>query len=280
MKIADSISLVQDCLADARGKKKTVGLVMTMGWLHEGHCTLIRKAKAENDFVVVSIFVNPTQFGPGEDFGKYPRDQARDEDILTKEGVDLLFAPTEEEIFKHRRTFVQVEGMDGKLCGQARPGHFRGVATVVLKVFNIIGPKVAYFGKKDYQQFLMVRNMVEDLNLKVEIKGVETVREPDGLAVSSRNLYLSEEDRSLASFIPKGVQLAKDLVNRGERNTIRIEESVRTMFLEKGLQVQYVQICSSETLEPEKQVQKHSRIFLALQLGDTRLIDNQLLEAS
>jgi pantoate--beta-alanine ligase len=256
---------------------KSVGFVPTMGYLHEGHLSLVRRAKRENQVVVVSVFVNPTQFGPNEDLDRYPRDLERDARLLEAEGVDYLFTPTAEEMYPEGySTWVEVENLTEGLCGAKRPGHFRGVATVVTKLFNLVKPTRAYFGEKDFQQLQVIKRLVSDLNLDVEVVGCPIVREPDGLAMSSRNAYLSPEERESAVALYRALQLAKRLFEGGERDAETVKRKVRE-FLEsyplvKG--VDYVEVVSADTLKPVKTIKEGDLIALAVFVGNARLIDN------
>ncbi len=277
MQIITSPSATQaDCRA-RRAEGKSIGLVPTMGYLHEGHLSLVRRARADNDWVVVSIFVNPIQFGPNEDLANYPRDFDRDRQLLEAEGVDLIFAPTIEEMYPSGSlTFVEVGGNLTKgLCGASRPGHFRGVTTVVSKLFNIILPHRAYFGQKDAQQLAVIQRMVADLNFDIEIVPMPIVREPDGLAMSSRNRYLTSEERRSATALYRSLQLAKRLIENGERDTARIIAAMRNLIgQEKPARIDYIEIVGSNSLEPIEQVHGEILIALAVFIGGTRLIDN------
>ena len=255
---------------------KEVGFVPTMGYLHEGHLSLIRRARSENDVVVVSIFVNPTQFGPNEDFDRYPRDLRRDEELCKREGVDFIFYPSVEEMYPEGfSTFVEVEKLTENLCGKSRPGHFRGVATVVTKLLNIVHPTRAYFGEKDFQQLQVIKRLVRDLNIPVEIVGCPIVREEDGLAMSSRNVYLNKEERKSALSLYQGLRLAKELFERGERNPSVIRKKVEEFILSHPkTKIDYVEIVSPEDLKPVKEVKEGDVIALAVFVGKTRLIDN------
>ncbi len=277
MRIVKSIREMQAIGESYRRVGKTIGFVPTMGYLHKGHLSLVRRARGENDVVVVSIFVNPTQFGPNEDFEKYPRDLERDSQLLKAEGVDYLFYPSAEEMYpKGYSTFVEVEGLTEGLCGAKRPGHFRGVATVVTKLLNIVRPHRAYFGEKDFQQLQIIKRLVRDLNIPVEIVGCPIVREEDGLALSSRNTYLSRKERESAVALYRGLKLAKELFEKGERNSEKIKERVRELILSypKVKRIDYVEIVDSETLKPVKEVKEGDTIALAVFVGETRLIDN------
>ena len=277
MKIVEKVKEMQAISLAEKRVGKRVGFVPTMGYLHEGHLSLVRRARRENDVVVVSIFVNPTQFGPNEDFERYPRDLKRDAELLKREGVDYLFHPKAEEMYPPGySTFVEVEGLTETLCGAKRPGHFRGVATIVTKLLNIVQPDRAYFGEKDFQQLQVIKRLVRDLNIPVEVVGCPIVREKDGLALSSRNTYLSSEERESALALYRGLKLAKELFESGERNAERIKREVERLILShpKVSKVDYVEIVDSETLKPVKEVKEGDTIALAVFVGKTRLIDN------
>lgn len=258
----------------------TVGFVPTMGYLHEGHISLIDRARKDCELVVASIFVNPIQFGPKEDFSEYPRDFDRDCNLLKEHGVDALFCPSVNEMYPNGfSTYVDVTGLTESLCGKSRPGHFRGVATVVTKLFNIIRPDRAYFGQKDAQQVLVIKRMAEDLDLALEIITVSTVREKDGLAMSSRNVYLNPRQRALAPGIYKSLQKAAQLVAAGERNTSKIEALVKEEISQiQGAEIDYVEIRTLSNLEKEEVLKSPSLMALAVRFGQTRLIDNIILE--
>ncbi|WP_456395657.1 pantoate--beta-alanine ligase [Desulfurobacterium sp.] len=256
---------------------KTVGFVPTMGYLHEGHLSLVKKARRENDIVVMSIFVNPTQFGPNEDFEKYPRDEERDSKLAEKEGVDILFLPSVEELYsKPYRTYVEVEEITDALCGAKRPGHFRGVTTIVTKLFNIVKPDRAYFGKKDFQQYKVIEQMVKDLNMDVEIIGCPTVRENDGLAMSSRNVYLSPEERKSALSLYNSLKLAKKLIENGEKKASTIKKEMERFILSHSnvKKIDYIEIVDQDSFKEVELVKKGNLIALAVFVGNTRLIDN------
>ena len=256
---------------------KSVGFVPTMGYLHEGHLSLVRTAKKENDTVVMSIFVNPIQFAPSEDFEKYPRDEKRDFFLAEKEGVDIVFVPSVEEMYPRKNlTFVEVEEITEYLCGVKRPGHFRGVTTVVTKLFNIVLPDRAYFGKKDFQQFKVIKRMVEDLNMDVEVVGCPIVRERDGLAMSSRNVYLSKEERESALALYKSLLLAKRLIEEGETSAEKIKEKMREFILSfpHVKNIDYVEIVDQDNFKSVEYVKDGDLIALAVFVGDARLIDN------
>ena len=275
MKICQSIA----DLRAARSGKKRVGFVPTMGALHEGHLSLVRAAKAESDFVVVSIFVNPTQFGPNEDFSKYPRTFERDCDLLKKEGVDVVFAPSVEEMYPPVAvTHVSVAGMSERLCGRSRPGHFRAVTTVVCKLFNIVGPEFAYFGQKDAAQAAIIKRMVRDLNLPVNIVVCPIVREPDGLAMSSRNAYLSPEERKRALILSRSLKQVENSFEQGERNAQALVTIGKQVLREEtAVRLDYLEIVDPETLEPVEEIKATALAAIAAHVGSTRLIDNVLL---
>jgi pantoate--beta-alanine ligase len=259
---------------------KTIGFVPTMGYLHEGHLSLVRRARKENDFVVVSIFVNPIQFGPSEDYERYPRDLERDLKLLEECEVDVVFNPSVSDMYPEGfSTFVEVKGITEVLCGAKRPGHFRGVCTVVAKLFNIVKPTRAYFGKKDYQQLKVIERMVKDLNFDVEIVGCPIVREKDGLAMSSRNVYLNPEERKSATVLYRSLKLASDLYRKGEKdpNVYRkkMEELIKSEPHVK--KIDYIEIVDGETLKPVKEVKEGTLIALAVFVGNARLIDNWLV---
>ncbi len=263
----------------ARARGETVGFVPTMGYLHEGHLRLVARARELADRVVVSIFVNPTQFGPGEDFDRYPRDEARDRRLCEEAGVDAVFFPSAAEMYPEGyQTYVTVEEISKPLCGASRPGHFRGVATVVLKLLNAVEPDVAVFGEKDYQQLQVVRRMVRDLNLPVRIVGVPTVREADGLALSSRNTYLSQEERRQALAIPRALRWAQEQVEAGVRDAGALAAEIRSSLEAAGLRVDYVEIRHPDTLEPVGSIDDRALLAVAAFAGRTRLIDNRVLE--
>jgi pantoate--beta-alanine ligase len=259
--------------------KGPVGLVPTMGYLHEGHLTLVRHSKAENTSTVVSIFVNPAQFGPNEDLGKYPRAPEIDLTMLEKLKTDVVFMPTPEVIYPPRfNTWVTVEKVTERLEGAVRPGHFRGVATVVNKLFNIVQPDKAYFGQKDAQQCVVVKKMASDLNMPLEIVIVPTVREPDGLAMSSRNVYLSTEERRSAIVLSQSLKLAEDMIAKGEKNAERIRGRMRAIIeREPKAVIDYVSIADGNTLDELDGVKPGAVISLAVRFGRTRLLDNMVV---
>jgi pantoate--beta-alanine ligase len=256
-----------------------VGLVPTMGALHEGHLSLVRAARAKCESVVVSIFVNPLQFGPNEDLAKYPRSFERDCELLEREKVDILFAPSVEDMYpKNAVTYVTVEGMSEKLCGRSRPGHFRGVTTVVAKLFHVVEPEVAFFGQKDAAQCAIIRRMVRDLNFPVEIVVGPIVREPDGLAMSSRNTYLSPEERKLSLVLYRALTEVKRRFDQGERDAARLVEAGKQVLArEPGVRPDYLEIVDPDMLDPISEVRSETLVAVAAFVGGTRLIDNVLL---
>jgi pantoate--beta-alanine ligase len=256
-----------------------VGLVPTMGYLHEGHLSLVRRASEENPSVVVSIFVNPTQFGPREDFASYPRHPQRDLALLEKEGADVVFMPPAAEMYPPRfDSWVEVGEMTQRLEGASRPGHFRGVATVCAKLFNIIQPTRAYFGQKDAQQLMVIKKMVADLNMDLEIVAVPTVREPDGLAMSSRNTYLNPEQRRAAPVLYQALTMAQKLWAQGETDAQTIRQQMTDLIQKQPLaDIDYVSIADAETLEELDRVTPPALVSLAVKIGSTRLIDNLVL---
>lgn len=262
-----------------RRQFKTIVFIPTMGFLHEGHLSLIKEGHKHGDDMVVSIFVNPTQFGPGEDLASYPRNLERDLVLLQNEGVNAVFTPEAKEIYgREFQTYVTLEKLPNYLCGVSRPIHFRGVATVVAKLFNTVKPHVAVFGQKDYQQLIVVRQMVRDLDFGVEIIGAPTVREPDGLAMSSRNTYLTPEQRISALSLYKSLQKAKELVKSGIKDTAAIIETATEMIQSyPETDIDYIAICDTETLVNVEAINGPVRMLLAVKVGKARLIDNMLL---
>lgn len=281
MKICNEIKQVRHTSRTARREGKRIGLVPTMGALHEGHLSLVRTAKNRGDVVVVSIFVNPTQFGPNEDFSKYPRTLERDCELLEKEGVDLVFTPSVNEMYPDGAvTYVTVEGMSDRLCGKSRPGHFRGVTTVVSKLFNIVEPDLAFFGQKDAAQAAVIKRMVRDLNMPVEIVVCPIIREPGGLAMSSRNAYLDGRQRKSALVLSRSLEAVKQAFNQGERNPAALADAGKAILSEEpSVRLDYFEIVNPETLEPVKQLNGEVLVAIAAYVGTTRLIDNLVLTA-
>jgi pantoate--beta-alanine ligase len=285
MRIVRSIADLRVLLKTLREQGKRIGFVPTMGYLHEGHGALVKQAAARCDATVVSIFVNPTQFGQGEDLAKYPRDLERDQGLCLEWGATVLFLPEASEIYPSGfQTFVEPGRLAEPLCGQFRPGHFRGVATVVAKLFNMVEPDLAFFGQKDFQQTMVVRRMVRDLNLPVDVVVVPTIREEDGLAMSSRNAYLSEEERARALSISRGLLAAEAAFKAGERKVAHLLDLVRAHVSEpmKGVdRLQYLELVDAQTLDPHAgEVDRTVALCLAAYVGATRLIDNVVLAPS
>jgi len=277
--IMDTITTVDEMSAASLAAiraGRTVGFVPTMGYLHEGHLSLARAARVENDIVVASIFVNPTQFGPHEDLARYPHDIAGDTEKLISEGVDILFAPSAAEMYPPgSRTFVEVDGLSGLLCGESRPGHFKGVATVVAKLFNIVRPTRAYFGAKDYQQTVVIRRMAADLRTGVDVEVLPTVRETDGLAMSSRNSYLKPAERKAAAGVYRALSAAVALRNAGVTDAGRLkDEALRALGAEPTVAVEYVSVVHPEDLTMLDDVSSGAVMAVAVRVGGTRLIDN------
>lgn len=280
MKTINTTREMRSAARDLRSQRARLGLVPTMGALHEGHLSLVRAAKAKSDVVAVSIFVNPTQFGPREDFARYPRNLEKDCELLEREGVEFVFAPTVEEVYQRGAvTWVTVEGLSDRLCGKSRPGHFRGVATVVAKLFNIVEPDVAFFGQKDAAQVAVIKRMVRDLNMAVQIEICPIVREPDGLALSSRNAYLSPDERKMALVLHASLQRAQKLFNEGERNAAKLAAEAKKAFVwQPAVKLDYLDIVDPDGLEPLETLDQKSLVAVAAFVGNTRLIDNILLE--
>ncbi|HOW44617.1 MAG TPA: pantoate--beta-alanine ligase [Candidatus Aminicenantes bacterium] len=277
MRTCRTVASLRRALAARAGDR--VGFVPTMGCLHEGHLSLVRASRRENDVTVVSVYVNPSQFAPGEDLDRYPRDERRDAALLRREGADVLFLPADAEMYPAPyRTWVDVAGLDGKLCGRSRPGHFRGVATVVLKLLNLVRPQRAYFGQKDAQQALVIRQMVRDLHLGVRLRVLPIVRDADGLALSSRNAYLSAEERRAALALPKALRRAQARVAAGERDARALRAAMAAEIgREPLLQVDYIAVVRLDNLEDTAAVEPgNTLVAVAVRAGRTRLIDNFL----
>jgi pantoate--beta-alanine ligase len=280
MKLLHSIAEMRALSRAARSGGARLGLVPTMGALHEGHLSLVRAAREKSDLVAASIFVNPTQFGPNEDFAKYPRTLETDCALLEQEGVELVFAPAVEEMYPQGAvTWVVVEGLSDRLCGRSRPGHFRGVTTVVAKLFHIVEPEFAFFGQKDAAQVAIIRRMVRDLNMPVKIEVCPIVREPDGLAISSRNAYLSLEERKSALVLYRSLVRVQKLFTSGEHGSAKLIATAKQEFAgEPTVRLDYIEVVDPETLEPVADVTKRTLVAVAAFVGQTRLIDNILLE--
>jgi len=279
MKIIKSPIALSVSLKKIKLSGKTIGFVPTMGALHEGHLSLIRAARKDNGIVVVSIFVNPAQFGAREDLKKYPKPINKDLALCKKEKVDYVFLPDAKEMYRDNfSTYVNVEGLSEVLCGKTRSGHFRGVATVVTKLFNIVGPDIAYFGQKDAQQAVIIKRMVEDLNMAVKIKVMPIIREKSGLALSSRNIYLSKNEKKDALVLFKALNLAKVLISGGAKDAARIISRLKQLILKsKSAEIDYVEIVDPLSLKPLNKISKECLIALAVRIGKTRLIDNIIL---
>ena len=283
MIIANTISQVRDQIRQWRREGLTVGLVPTMGYLHEGHGSLVGKAAEDCDRVVASVFVNPTQFAPGEDLASYPRDFERDCEILEKQGCSMVFHPSVEEMYPDGNgktdTYIEIlNDMPKQLCGRTRPNHFRGVCTVVGKLFNIVLPDKAYFGEKDAQQLAIIRRMVRDLSYGIEIVGCPIVREPDGLAKSSRNIHLKPDERKAAVALYRSLKIAEEMASDGEKSSKTVTDAVRAEIEKEPLaEVEYVSAVDSLSMEPVETVGKGTLIAIAVRIGQTRLIDNCVL---
>jgi len=276
MQICATIPEARAASRKARANRKRLGLVPTMGALHDGHLSLVRAAKAKCDVVAVSIFVNPTQFGPTEDLAKYPRQFERDCALLEKENADIIFAPSVDEMYtKGEATWVVVEGLSDRLDGRSRPGHFRGVTTVVAKLFHVIEPDVAFFGQKDAAQVAVIRRFVRDLNFSVEIAVCPIVREPDGLAMSSRNAYLNPEDRRRARVLCRSLREVERQFHAGERNAARLISAAKELIAqEQQVRLDYFEIVDPDTLESVERITSKTLVAVAAYVGTTRLIDN------
>ena len=275
-RIIETIAGIQAYVSACRKRGMKVGFVPTMGAFHEGHLTLMREARRNNQAVIVSIFVNPIQFTAGEDYDRYPRRLEQDTKMADSERVDVIFSPSVAEMYpKGFDTYVDQTDLPDKLCGEFRVGHFRGVMTIVTKLFNIVRPDVAYFGQKDYQQSLIIRRTATDLNLEVAIKVLPTVREEDGVAMSSRNMYLGPKQRKDATCLITALNRAEDMVNNGESSAARVSAEMKRLIRKvKGTRVEYIAIVNSETLEPVKEIKGKTLIALAVRIGKARLIDN------
>lgn len=280
MKVESTVTGVREKVRQWRKEGLSIGFVPTMGYLHEGHASLIKAAKQDSDRVVVSIFVNPMQFGPSEDLASYPRDLQKDSELCDGLGVDLIFNPEPEEMYhKGFSTYVDMSVLTEELCGLSRPVHFRGVCTVVSKLFNIVQPDRAYFGQKDAQQLAVIRHMVDDLNMDIEIVSCPIIREKDGLAKSSRNTYLSDKERSAALVLSRSIKLGKELVQNGEQDTKNITDAMKKLIEEEPLaRIDYVKAVDGLTMQQISRVQKPMLVAIAVYIGKTRLIDNFVWE--
>ncbi|MGN0612270.1 MAG: pantoate--beta-alanine ligase [Porcipelethomonas sp.] len=280
MKIVKTIKEVRDIVSQWKGEGKKIGLVPTMGYLHEGHQSLIKASVSDNDRTVVSVFVNPIQFGPNEDFASYPRDIERDTEKCTEAGADLIFAPDASEMYAEDfSSFVDMTGPTEDLCGARRPGHFRGVCTVVSKLFNIVTPDRAYFGQKDAQQLAVIRRMTRDLSFGIEIVGCPIVREPDGLAKSSRNTYLSQDERKAALILSRSLSAAKAAAENGMTDAAGLISLIENKLSSEPLaKIDYVKAVNADTITPVSEIKGRVLVAIAVYIGKTRLIDNFIIE--
>jgi pantoate--beta-alanine ligase len=276
MRVINSADRMSSLAESVRKKGKKIGFVPTMGYLHEGHLSLVRRARKDADIVAVSIYVNPTQFGPKEDFKRYPRDLKRDLSLCRRENVDFVFVPSSEQIYPEGfSTYVNVEGLSESLCGAKRPGHFKGVATIVNKLFCIVKPDIAYFGQKDAQQAMIIKRMVLDLDMNIKVKVLPIVREPDGLAMSSRNKYLSLDERKRALVLFRSLQKAGDMIKSGESNPRIIVNKMRDLIKkQRPTKIDYISLVDTKELKPVKKIKGEVLVAVAVYFGRTRLIDN------
>nr|WP_134113588.1 pantoate--beta-alanine ligase [Hypnocyclicus thermotrophus] len=276
MKIIEKIDELRKILKEYRRNNQTIGFVPTMGYLHEGHASLIKRSSSENEITIVSIFVNPIQFGPNEDLDKYPRDLERDKKVAFENGADIIFHPKVNEMYPEKLyTFVNVENLDKELCGAKREGHFKGVATVVTKLFNIVNPDKAYFGKKDAQQLAIIKKMVKDMNFDIEIIGCDIIREKDGLAKSSRNSYLKPKERKAATILKKTLDKIKEMLDNKETDVKKIINlAIKNIEKEPLAKIDYVEIVDLYTLEKVNKIETDVLVAMAVYIGKTRLIDN------
>ncbi len=279
MKILRKIPEMKQAVRELKSNGKNVGFVPTMGYLHEGHLSLVRESLKRTDSTVVSIFVNPTQFGPREDFKEYPRDFERDAEILEGMGVNFLFAPETAEMYPDGyKTYVEVHDLQDQLCGRSRPGHFRGVCTIVLKLFNIVNPDISFFGQKDAQQAIILKRMIKDLDLDVKIEVLPIIRAEDGLALSSRNKYLSPEQRKASLSLSKSLREARMMIEEGERDSGKIIQCMREIIDAEPLaKIDYIEIVEMKGLKPLKKIEKEALIAIAAFIGKVRLIDNTIV---
>jgi pantoate--beta-alanine ligase len=281
MKIIETVDAMRDYVAFCAKRDLQIGFVPTMGALHKGHVSLIKAARKENDVVVVSIFVNPLQFCMGEDYDRYPRQPETDKKLCDEEGVDVLFVPSVAQMYpKGFDTFVDQAELTKKLCGPFRPGHFRGMLTIVVKLFNIVRPNVAYLGQKDYQQYLIITRMAQDLDYDITVRLMPTLRDEDGMAISSRNAYLGPKQRKEAASIYRALMRAKELIQQSESSVQKIVKEMKKIITEgiKGAKIDYVEIVNSETLDPIREIKGSNLIAVAVRIGKARLIDNILIE--
>lgn len=279
MQVIKTIEELKRIVREKKLSGESIGFVPTMGYLHKGHVALMGKARLDNDFVVVSIYINPTQFGKGEDIQSYPCDLDRDLNVCRDSQIDLVFTPSNDEIYKEGfKTYINVREISAPLCGSFREGHFEGVATIVAKLFNIVNPHRAYFGKKDYQQLKVIERMAMDLNFDTEIIGIETVRDDDGLATSSRNIYLDTDEREEARYIYISLCKAERLLKDGLKNSEQIKKAMREVLDTKDLiKIQYIEIVDPQTLKPVENINEEALVAIAAYVGKARLIDNLLI---
>ena len=275
MQVTTTVEETRKLVKNWKKEGKTIGLVPTMGFLHEGHASLIRRCREENDIVVVSDFVNPTQFGPTEDLEAYPRDFERDSELCESLGADLIFHPEPKDMYHDPHAYVSIDTLSDTLCGKTRPIHFKGVCTVVSKLFNIVAPDRAYFGQKDAQQLAIIRKMVQDLNFDIQIVGCPIIREEDGLAKSSRNTYLSEDERQAALVLSRSLKIGKQLVEDGEKSAKAIKDAITAEINKEPLaRIDYVDVVDFETITPVDEIKGTTLVAIAVYIGKTRLIDN------
>ena len=275
MQVTTTVEETRKLVKNWKKEGKTIGLVPTMGFLHEGHASLIRRCREENDIVVVSDFVNPTQFGPTEDLEAYPRDFERDSELCESLGADLIFHPEPKDMYHDPHAYVSIDMLSDTLCGKTRPIHFKGVCTVVSKLFNIVAPDRAYFGQKDAQQLAIIRKMVQDLNFDIQIVGCPIIREEDGLAKSSRNTYLSEDERQAALVLSRSLKIGKQLVEDGEKSAKAIKDAITAEINKEPLaRIDYVDVVDFETITPVDEIKGPTLVAIAVYIGKTRLIDN------
>jgi pantoate--beta-alanine ligase len=278
MKIITTIAEIRLFIHDAKQREQHIGFVPTMGDLHEGHLALVRASRENSDITVVSIFVNPTQFGPAEDYEKYTRNLDRDSMLCEEEGVDVIFAPAVNEIYPSGHSVVINESfLSRNLCGRSRPGHFSGVLTVVAKLFNIVQPDIAFFGQKDAQQVRLIEQMIKDLNYDIKMVMIPTVRDRDGLALSSRNSYLTPEQRAWVPIIYKSLQKVQELYDKGEKNVVLLRETVESTLIGDGIEVDYIEFVDWNTFKPVEEADSRTLLAVAVKVGNARLIDNVLL---
>ena len=278
MKVTKTVEETRKFIKNWQQAGKTIGLVPTMGYLHEGHASLIQKCREENDIVVVSVFVNPTQFGPNEDLAAYPRDFNHDSQLCDSLGTDLIFHPEPEDMYLEPHAYVNIDLLSNTLCGKSRPVHFKGVCTVVAKLFNIITPDRAYFGQKDAQQLAIIRKMVQDLNFDIEIVGCPIIRETDGLAKSSRNTYLNTQERQAALCLSKAIKKGQSIIKEGMSAKSLLKEMKTVIENEQLAKIDYVSMVDALTMQPVEKVDHHVLIAIAVYIGKTRLIDNFTFE--